>query len=75
MANRTVRELTLALKHRNWWVRADAARALGKIGPAAVSAVRALRAARKDENSWVRVDAAWALGSIDPDAEAEGKEG
>jgi HEAT repeat protein len=64
MVTRKVRELTRALNDRRWWVRSDAARALGKIGPGAVSAVPALQAARKDENIWVRVDAAWALGQI-----------
>lgn len=61
--------LAEALKDENAFVRRDAARALGKVGPEARPAVPALlAAARKDRERSVRKAVAEALKKIDPTA-------
>ena len=52
------------LKDQNEWLRADAAAALGRIGPEAKAAVRPLADALRDEKARVRIAAAQALGAI-----------
>ncbi|MFQ5794400.1 MAG: HEAT repeat domain-containing protein [Candidatus Bipolaricaulia bacterium] len=63
-----VSTLAKALRDADWRVRADAAGALGRMGPATRDAVPALVEALNDTNLDVRWQAAWALGEIDPDA-------
>jgi HEAT repeat protein/lysophospholipase L1-like esterase len=75
-APEAVEPLMRALLDRNDHVRIHAARALGKLGPAASAAVDALTAARRDPNDDVRREAARALRRIhgieaEPDGPAE----
>jgi HEAT repeat protein len=64
-----VAALTTALKDEDAFVRRDAAKALGKLGPDAADAAPALAAAAlKDHNTHVRKAAADALKQIDPAA-------
>ncbi|MHB1037987.1 MAG: HEAT repeat domain-containing protein [Pirellulales bacterium] len=62
-------ELVAALGDRDEDVRAEAARALARMGPTAKAAVPALIAALGDEHETVRRNAARALGQIGPAAE------
>jgi HEAT repeat protein len=72
--DQVVAALTESLKDDDAFVRRDAARALGDIGPGAREAVPALTtSARKDKNTHVRQAAADALKRIDPDAAAIAK--
>jgi HEAT repeat protein len=60
--------LSTALKDASADARKYAARALGRIGPKAKSAVKALQAARDDSDASVRVAATDALRKIEPEA-------
>lgn len=57
-----------ALKDTDWRVRANTARGLGEIGPAAKDAVPALIEALNDDD--VSLVAVWALGEIGPAAKS-----
>jgi hypothetical protein len=52
------------LKSQNYEVRANAARALGKLGSMPNAAIPSLAGAIKDEQPTVRIAAAWAIGSV-----------
>jgi len=58
------------LNDKTAWIRAGAALDLGRVGPAAGSAVPLLIAALRDENHFVRAAAVRALGSIRPHDDA-----
>ena len=63
--------LVASLKDQDAFVRRDAARSLGRIGPAAGEAVPALRSAARDKNQHVRQAAAEALHRVAPDLPPE----
>jgi HEAT repeat protein len=58
--------LVHALADEEWHVTANAAMALGAIGPGAAPAIPGLTAALAHEEANVRLNAAYALGQIDP---------
>lgn len=67
IGSEAIHDLVLALRHCNFSGRSWAAYALGKMGPAAVSAIPPLQGALSDPSISVRVEAAGALATIDPD--------
>jgi HEAT repeat protein len=74
-ARAAVPALSEALRDSDAFVRRDAARALGQIGPAARDAAAALRLAAKDRNPQVRKAAAEALQEIQPTSSAAAGKG
>jgi hypothetical protein len=65
-----VSPLADVLKDGNANVRAGAAQAIGRFGPAAADAVPGLTAALRDREANVRMQAAYALAEVGPGAEA-----
>ncbi len=59
------------MRHEDYWVRAEAAKALGEIQPDSVEASRALKPLLKDEYPSVRKAAAEALKKISVPSKAE----
>jgi hypothetical protein len=57
--------LALALRDGDWTVRRNAARALGRLGPAAGPAARDLYCALQDTDPRVRATAEWALQRVE----------
>lgn len=65
---KTVKQWTKALHDADWWERALAAKALGRLGSAAKEAVPALSALLKDEDVYIRRFTLEALELIGPSA-------
>jgi HEAT repeat protein len=66
LQNELIRAHLAGVRDANPRVRKKAAHGLGRLGPAAASAVPALRALCDDENRTVCQAARWALGRIAP---------
>lgn len=61
------------LRHRDPWLRANAAEAIGVVRDTRGRVVPELIALLADDSLWVRASAAWALGQIGPDARVAAK--